>query len=96
MGEDVPQDGCEGGVCWGFGGPWRAHGWRARRYGSRADWEGSHGTFRWGGVGSSPHFPCVREESEWVCRHVTGAAEDRGKNLMDAFRADELVSTLIV
>ena len=48
-----------------------------------------------GGVGSSPHLPCVREESELVCRRVRGVAEGRGKDLMDAFYADELVSALL-
>ncbi len=96
MGEDVPRDGCVGGVWWGSAGPWRAHGWRARRYGSRADWEGSHGTLLWGGVGSSPHLSCAPEEYELVCRHVTCVAEGRGKDLMDAFYADELVSALLV
>ena len=47
-----------------------------------------------GGVGLSPHLSRVREESELVCRHLTGAAEGRGKDLMDAFHADELVSAL--
>ncbi len=49
-----------------------------------------------GGVGSSPHLPCVQEESEMICRNVKGAAEGRGKDLVDAFQADELVSTLFV
>jgi len=49
-----------------------------------------------GGVGLSPLLPCVREESESVCRHLTGVAEGRGKDLMDAILADELVSALFV
>ena len=49
-----------------------------------------------GGVGLSPLLPCVREESELVCRHLTGTVEGRGKDLMDAIHADELVSALFV
>jgi len=49
-----------------------------------------------GGVRPSPHLPCVWEESELVCRHLTSAAEGRGKDFMDAFQADELVSALFV
>ena len=49
-----------------------------------------------GGVGLSPRLPCVREESELVCRHLTCTAEDSGKDLMDAFHVDELVSALVV
>ncbi len=96
MGEDVPRDVRKGGFWWWSRGPVRVHGWRARRYGSRADCEGSHGTFLWGGVGLSPLLPCVREESELVCRHLTGTAEGMGKDLMDAIPADELVSALFV
>ena len=49
-----------------------------------------------GGVGLSPHLPCDREESELVCRHLICVAEGMGKDLMDAFHADELVSALLV
>ncbi len=96
MGEDVPRDVCKGGFWWWSRGPRRIHGWRTRRYGSRADWEGSHGTFLWGCVGLSPLVPYVREASELICRHLTSNAEDRGKDLMDAIPADELVSALFV
>ena len=101
MRENVPRDGGEGvgqGVVfwWGSIGPWHTHSWYARRYGCRADWEGSRGTFPWGGVGSSPQLSCVREESELVCRHVTCAAEGMGKDLVDAFHADEMVFALFV
>jgi len=96
MGEDVPRDDCKGGFwCWSRG-PRRVHEWRARRYGSRADWEGSHGTFLWGGVGLFPLLPCVWEESELFCRHLTSDAEGKGKDLMDAIPDDELFSALFV
>jgi hypothetical protein len=86
-----------GGVFWwGSIWPWYPHGWGARRYGCRAGWEGSRGTFRCGGVGSSPHLSCVREESDFVCRHVIGAMEGMGKDLVDAFHVDELVSAFFV
>ena len=49
-----------------------------------------------GGVGSSPHLPCVREEFELFRRHVAGAAEDRGKDLVDSIHAGEFVSALLV
>jgi hypothetical protein len=49
-----------------------------------------------GGVGSSPQLSCVREESEFVYRHVTCVAEGRGKDLVDAFHVDELASALLV
>ncbi len=49
-----------------------------------------------GGVGLSPRLPCVREESELVCRQLACTAEGRGKDSMDAFHVDELVSALIV
>ena len=49
-----------------------------------------------GGVGFSPHLPCVRAKYELVCRHLAGVAEGMGTDLMDAFRADELVSALFV
>ena len=49
-----------------------------------------------GGVGLSPRIPCVREESELVCRHFKCVTEGRGKDLMDAILADELVSALFV
>ena len=102
LGEDVHRDDGEGvgwGVVfwWGSIGPWHTHGWSARRYGCQADWEGSRGAFRWEGVGSSPpQIACVREESELVCRHVTSAAEGMGKDLVNAFHVDELVSVLLV
>jgi hypothetical protein len=101
LGEDVPWDGGEGvgrgGVfCLGYIGPWYTHGWDARGYGCRAEWEGSHETFHCDGVGSSPQLSCVREESELVCRHVAGAAEGRGKDLVDALHVDEFVSAFFV
>ena len=95
MGEDVPRDSRESGVWWGLRGAWRAHGWRARGYCRRADWEGSHGTVM-GCMGSSLCLPFAREEFGLVCRHVTGAAEAKGNDLMDAFQADELISALFV
>ena len=49
-----------------------------------------------GVVGSSPQLPCVREEYELICRHVIGAAEGRGKDLVDAVHVDEMVSALLV
>ena len=96
MGEDVPRDVCKGKCWWWPRGPRWFHGWRVRIYGSRADLEGSHGECRWGGVGLSSRFPCVREESELVCRQLTCTAEGRGKDFMDAFHVDELVSALFV
>ncbi len=101
MGEDVPWDGGEGvgrGVVVSLGsiGPLYTHEWGAQRYGCRAEWEGSRGTSRCGGVGSSPQPSCVREESDLVCRHVAGAAEGRGKDLVDTFHVDELVSAFFV
>ena len=96
MGEDVPRDVYKGGFWWWSRGPMRVHVWRARRYGSRADWEGSHRTFLWGVLGLVHLLPCVREESELVCRHLTCTAEGRGKDLMDAIPTDELVSAIFV
>ena len=87
MGEDVPRDVRKGGFWWWSRGPRRVHRLRARRYDSRADWEG----FRWGGVGLSPHLPCVGEEFELVCRNLTGVVEGMGKNLIVFFDADKLV-----
>ena len=95
-GKGVPRGVCKGGFWWGFGGP-RWVPWRgARGYGSRADREGSHGAVRWGGVGLSLRLPCIREESELLCRHVTCVAEGRAEYLIDPFNADELVSALFV
>ena len=62
----------------------------ARRPG-RVSWGGPLG-----GVGLSLRLPCIREESELFCRHVTCDAQGRCGYLMDPFNAGELVSDLIV
>ena len=99
--DDASLDGGGGGgrgvvFCWGPIGPWYAPGWGVRRYGGRAEWEGSLGTFLCGGVGPSPIHSCVREESDLVFRHVADVAEGRGKDLVDAIHVDELGSSFIV
>ncbi len=68
----------------------------ARGYNCRTDWEGSRRSFHRRGVGSSPQLSCARKESELICRHVSGAAEGKGKTLVDAVLVDELVSALLV
>jgi hypothetical protein len=61
---------------------------------------GRLGRVSWGGplrgVGLSLRLPCVREESELLCCHMTCAAEGRAEYLMDPFHDDELVSALFV
>jgi len=45
---------------------------------------------------SAPLLPCVREDFELICRHVTSAAEGRSNDLVDTVHVDAFCSARLV